>query len=99
MKFVTVKDKEGGYNVFEFYLNDDMEITVEHQDGRVDIVVPERLCAEIQADKERLEAQAKELQDLLTDEKITVESATNSFMDGIGGRFKRLLGKDTEEKK
>jgi len=99
MKRVTVKDEANGYKIFEFFLNDDNEVTVEHLDGRVDIIVPERLCAEIEADTERLEAQAKELQKRLTNEKVTVESATNSFMDGIGGRFKKLLGKDEGEGK
>jgi len=32
-------------------------------------------------------------------DKITVEGATNSFMDGIGGRFKKLLGTDKEDGK
>jgi len=34
-----------------------------------------------------------------TKKKLTVEGATNSFIDGIGGRFKKLLGKDKEEGK
>ena len=99
MKRVTVKDEANGYKIFEFFLNEENEVTVEHLDGRVDIIVPERLCAEVRAGRERLEAQAKELQKRLTDDKVTVEDATNSFIDGIGGRFKKLFGTDKEERK
>jgi len=53
MKFVTVK--EDGYTVFQFYLNDNMEVTVEHKDGRVDYVIPEKIDDDIKKQTERLE--------------------------------------------
>lgn len=55
MKLITVRDRVGGYVMYQFYINDDMEVTVEHQDGKVDVVVPERICADIKAQTERLE--------------------------------------------
>lgn len=55
MKHITVRDKEGGYKALDFYLNDDMEVTVEHEDGKVDVVIPEKVSADINAQTERLE--------------------------------------------
>ena len=55
MKKVTVRNEEGGYIIFEFILNDDNEVTVEHLDGRVDIVIPEKIAADTKAQTERLE--------------------------------------------
>ena len=55
MKRITIRDEAGYCIIADLIINDDWRIKVEHEDGRIDLVTPERISDDVHAQTKMLE--------------------------------------------